>query len=504
MTSAIGIDIGTQGVKGILFDPARTPGVVARAARPLALIEGLPPGAAEQHPEEWWRAAVAVVRELLAAPGAEPHAVRAIGVSGQQHGAVFVDEAGRPLRPAKLWCDTSTAAQARELSRRLGRPVPVGFTASKVAHFAESDPAAWARTAAVLLPHDFVNLRLTGRRVTEAGDASGTGWFDPRTRAWDAAAVDAVAEGLALRLPELLAPGEPAGRISRSAAEELGLAADVIVSAGGGDNMMSAIGAGATRPGVAVVSLGTSGTVFARADRPVLDPEGLIAPFCSSDGGWLPLFCTMNCTNVIEEIRAAFLPDLPPEAALERLTAEAERVPIGSGGVTFLPFLLGERVPDLPSATGELTGLRPGSLRAAWVFHAALEGIACQLALGLERLARLGVRVAEVRLAGGGSRNRLWRTIIADLIGTPVLLPAERETAAFGAALQALWTLRLAEEPRLPCAAVADLHVRLAPGASHPDPDRRAALHPVLERHRARVAELSRAAAPPRASRRGR
>jgi len=486
---SIGLDIGTQGVKALLFD-AGASAVVARASRPLSLVPGLPPGAAEQHPEEWWRAAVAAVRELLLAPGVDPGRVRAIGVSGQQHGAVFVDAEGNPLRAAKLWCDTSTAAEARELSRRLGRAVPVGFTASKVAWFAATHPAEWARTTTVLLPHDFIVLRLSGKRVTEAGDASGTGWFDPRARGWDPAALAAVAPGLATRLPELLAAGEAAGPVAPDAALALGLPRDVVIAAGGGDNMMSAIGAGATRPGVLVISLGTSGTVFARTDRPIVDPEGLIASFCSSDGGWLPLFCTMNCTNVLEEVRAAFRPDLPAENAYEHLTAGAERVPIGAGGVMFLPFLLGERVPDLPGATGALEGLRPGSLREEVVFRAALEGVACQLSLGVERLERLGVAVREVRLVGGGSRNRLWRSLLADLIGAPVSLPVEPESAAFGAALQAHWTLRRAEEPELGCDEVASAHVRLAPTRIEPDPGRRAALAAVRERFRARIGAL--------------
>ncbi len=488
MPATLGIDVGTQGVKGVLLDPDRSPQIVARAARHLALISGLPPGAAEQHPDEWWDAIVAVIRELLATEGAVPADVRAIGISGQQHGSVFVDNSGRPVRPAKLWCDTSTASEARALSEKLGRPIPVGFTASKVAWFATHEPSGWAATTGVLLPHDFANMKLTGRRVTEAGDASGTGYFDPRSRTWDPAAVAATAPGLAERLPELLPDGSAAGALTADAAATLGLSTDVVVSAGGGDNMMSAIGSGATRAGVVVVSLGTSGTVFARTDHCVIDPEGLIAPFCSSDGAWLPLLCVMNCTGVTEEVRAAFLPN--SDDALERLTTAAEAVAPGCDGVTFVPFLTGERVPNLPGATGTLEGLRAGSLRPGVVFRAALEGITSNLALGVERLRGLGVTVDEVRLVGGGSKNRLWRTLIADFLHARVTLPVEPESAALGAAIQALWTLRRVEEPGLDCHAVAAPLVELEPEAIAPDPSRGDALRPVLERYRSRISGL--------------
>ncbi|MFQ5653437.1 MAG: FGGY family carbohydrate kinase, partial [Planctomycetota bacterium] len=232
----LGVDVGTQGTKGVLVAAegptrrvARGGGppvaaaagglqvaapdggspVVARAGRSYGLIEGLPPGAAEQHPEYWWRAVIEVVRELLGRTGVDPARVRGIGVSGQQHGLVVVDAKGQVLRAAKLWCDTSTAREAAELSERLGRAVPAGFTASKIVWLARHEPEAWRRTALVLLPHDFINFRLTGRAVMEAGDASGTGFFDPVTRAWDERAVTAVDAGLPSRLPPLLDAGEP-------------------------------------------------------------------------------------------------------------------------------------------------------------------------------------------------------------------------------------------------------------------------------------------------------
>ncbi len=355
----LGLDVGTQGTKGLVLD-LDAGEVVARASAPYGLIEGLAPGAAEQHPETWWSAVRAVVRELLAAPEVAPERIGGLAVSGQQHGCVLLDAEDRVLRPAKLWCDTETAAEAEELSARLGRRVPAGFTASKVLWSARREPELFARADAVLLPHDWVNLRLTGRRATEAGDASGTGYFDPRTRAWDPEALAAVDPRLAQLVPEVLPAGALVGAAGAAAAAELGLAEGTPVATGGGDNMMSAIGAGATRPGVVVVSLGTSATAFARSEAPVVDPEGLVAAFCDSAGAWLPLVCVMNCTGPLEEVRA-----LAGGLDHGTLTRAAEAVPRGAGGTLFVPYLVGERVPDLPRSSGALLGLRTGSLAPA-------------------------------------------------------------------------------------------------------------------------------------------
>jgi xylulokinase len=427
----LGLDVGTQGTKALLVDlDARA--VVARAASSYDLLPGLPPGAAEQHPETWWSAVRECARAL--AKNADLRAVRAVGVSGQQHGFVALDERKGVIRPAKLWCDTSTAAEARELTQVLGRHVPTGFTASKILWLKRHEPHHFARLAHVLLPHDWINWMLCGELAMEAGDASGTALFDPVTRKFDARACYAIDERLEAKLPRLLAPDEPAGRLKGDAARELGLPAGIPVAPGGGDNMCAAIGAGATRPGVAVLSLGTSATVFAYSRTPVLDPAGLIAPFCDSTGGWLPLLCVMNATGVLHEVARAF-----PGHDLEALTRAAERVPPGSDGLLFLPYLQGERVPDLPEATGTLLGLRPGLFDAGHLFRAALEGVSLNLAWGVERLRALGLALDTVRLVGGGARNELWAAVLADTLGARVQRLAETESAALGAALQAAW-----------------------------------------------------------------
>jgi len=424
----LGLDVGTQGTKALLVDvESRT--VVARAASAYGLIEGLPPGAAEQHPDTWWSAVQACLAELARA--SDLARVRGIGVSGQQHGFVALDAERRVLRPAKLWCDTSTAAEARELTRVLGRHVPAGFTAPKILWLKRHEPQNFARLAHVLLPHDWINLRLTGELAMEAGDASGTGLLDPATRRFDARACYAIDEGLEAKLPRLVAPSEPVGKLTAEAAHALGLPAGIPVSPGGGDNMCAAIGAGATRPGIAVLSLGTSATVFAYSRTPVLDPEGLIAPFCDSTGGHLPLLCVMNATGVLHEVARGFGQDL---ATLSRA---AESIAPGCDGLLFLPYLVGERVPDLPEATGTLLGLRPGLFEPARVFRAALEGVSLNLAWGVARLRALGLALDSVRLVGGGARNELWAGILADVLQVPVQRLAEDESAALGAALQA-------------------------------------------------------------------
>jgi xylulokinase len=480
----LGFDVGTQATKGVVLDAAAGR-VVARGGRSYGLIPGLPAGAAEQDPQTWVDAVREVGAELLAAPSVERKRVRGVGVSGQQHGLVVLDAEDEIVRPAKLWCDTTTAEEAQELSQNLGRAVPAGFTAPKILWMKRHEPELWGRVRSVLLPHDFVNFRLIGRKTMEAGDASGTGCFDPVARAFDRTAVERIDPRLAEMLPPILSPGSPAGVLSGKGAALLGLDEGVLVAAGGGDNMMSAIGSGATSPGVVVVSLGTSGTAFAYSDRPVIDPEGLIAPFCDSTGGWLPLLCVMNMTGVTEEVRAAF----EEQEDIESLTRAAARIPPGCDGLLFLPFLQGERVPNLPEATGVLAGIRPGLFRRGYLFRAALEGTSLSLGLGMERMKKLGIAVEYVRLVGGGSRNPLWAQILADVLEAPVVRLAEPESAALGAALQALWTARREAGEDVSPDAVAAPFVRTEGDAISPDPGRsaiyreaRSRLHALTER----------------------
>ena len=436
----LGIDVGTQGTKALLWD-AEKDEVVARASRPYGLIQGLPPGHAEQDPRTWLEAATESVQELGSAVDLARE-VQGLGVSGQQHGAVLLMADFDIARDAKLWCDTSTAEEAEALSSELGRKIPTGFTAPKLRWTATREPEVWKRTAHVVLPHDFMNACLAHDLFTEAGDASGTGYFDPLTGEYDELALEVVAPGLAERVPRLVSCAEVAGEVQPRPAEQFGLRAGTPISAGGGDNMMSAIGSGTTRAGVVTCSLGTSATIFAFSETPVIDPEGLIAPFrasslgVSGEPGHLPLLCTMNCTEPLEEICAL------TGKGHDELTALAEDVPAGCGGVDFVPFLVGERVPDLPNARGTISGLGLGSLRPGVLYRAALEGVSNNLGAGLDRMRAAGVVPEEIRLVGGAAKNGLWRRILGDVFGVPIVPMDEPESAALGAAKQACKAVR--------------------------------------------------------------
>src|SRR5512137_2468007 len=335
-TLLLGIDSGTQSTKVLVVD-ARDGKVIASAAQEYGLIPNLPAGAKEQHPHTWREATAGAIRRALRQAKASAAEVKAIGVSGQQHGFVALDKQGEVIRPAKLWCDTSTAAECEEITeklggtkktiRALGNAVLPGFTASKILWLKKNEPKNFARLATVLLPHDYLNFWLTGERVMEFGDASGTALLDVRKRAWSAAAVKAIDPALGSKLPPLISSDTPAGTLQPATAKELGLGTDVLVSAGGGDNMMGAIGTGNTRAGVITASFGTSGTIYACSEKPIVDREGEIAAFCDSTNRWLPLLCTMNVTVATEMVREDF------GWSHEKYAAEAARVPAGSRGL---------------------------------------------------------------------------------------------------------------------------------------------------------------------------
>jgi xylulokinase len=428
----LGIDLGTQGVKALLMDGA-SGAVLARASCELPAPSTPRPGAAEQHPDDWWMAFVQVMDQLLATDGIERSSIRALGVSGQQHGMVALDGENQVLHPAKLWCDVEAVDEAAELSRMAGRAIPAGFTAPKVLWLKRRHPQIFARMQKLLLPHDWLNLRLTGRHATDHGDASGTGLYDPVARKYDhatAAAIDA-------RLPEMLAPLLQAQQVHGTLLPELatrfGLPADLKISAGSGDNMMAALGAGATQADVLVISLGTSGTLFGHSDHAIVDPQGEVAPFCDATGGWLPLVCTQNCTTVPAEVRDAF------KLSHSELTQRAFKVPAGCNGLVFLPYLTGERTPNWPAARGILHGMQTGSLQPGILYRAALEGASLALAHGYQRLQQLGLPTQRIRLVGGGARNPLWAQILASMLNVPIEISPETEAAALGAARQAAW-----------------------------------------------------------------
>lgn len=462
MSLYIGIDSGTQSTKAIALD-LDTGKVVAEARAPHTLIAGLPAGHMEQNPAEWTGALESVLDGVCSK--IDRTRVRGIGVSGQQHGFVPLDVDNKVIRPAKLWCDTSTAAECDILTKKLGGqkavirltgvPFLPGYTAPKILWLKRHEPANFKKLRHVLLPHDYLNFHLTGSHFMEYGDASGTALMDVRRRAWSKPAIEAIDRRLASCLPPLSASHEAAGVLRPALAKKFGLPDGVVVSAGGGDNMMSAIGTGNVRPGVVSASLGTSGTIFACCKQPVVDPRGEIGSFCSSTGGWLPLLCTMNVTLVTEHFAALFGMS---HAAIEAAVASVEA---GAGGLMLLPYLDGERTPNLPRGKGVLFGATRTNSSAAHMMRAAMEGATLGMNFGLRRLVALGVKPKEIRLTGGGARSVIWRQLMADIFGVPVVKMKDDEGAAIGAAIQAAWCegLRAGGKPTLEdlCARTVDI-----------------------------------------------
>ena len=438
----IGIDSGSQSTKAIVVG-ALNGRVVGAGAKAYGFIPRLPPGHKEQHPKVWIDAVITSVRAALRSAKVNPSDVRGIGVSGQQHGFVPLDASGKVIRPAKLWCDTSTAPQCEEIIGKLGgltrvidligNGVPPGYTASKILWLKQSEPANYARLATVLLPHDYINFWLTGAKTMEYGDASGTALMDVRTRQWSDQVISAIDPELKSKLPTIQPSDQPAGKLRAEAAKALGLGPDVLVSAGGGDNMMGAIGTGNTRSGIVTASLGTSGTIYACSDKPVVDPQGEIAAFCDSTGKWLPLLCTMNVTVATEMIRNDF------GWSFAKMDGEIRKTPVGAGGLVLLPYFEGERTPNVPDGTGVFFGVNARTFSAAPFARAAMEGATLGMNYGLNRLRSLGITPTQIRATGGGSNSAVWRQIMADVFNVEVVCTQTAEGAAYGSALQAMW-----------------------------------------------------------------
>jgi xylulokinase len=472
MNTVLGIDLGTQSLKVVFYDYERRE-VAAAAAAPLDVLRD-GSGRAEQE-AVWWLDAL---RKALGQVPADVRAsARAVGVSGQQHGFVPVSAAGDVLAPVKLWCDTATQEEVDEITAACGgrercielagNPVLTGYTAPKIRWLRKHHPNRYREMAQIMLPHDYLNFVLTGVAAMEHGDASGTALLDVRSRRWSRALLQAVdpERDLADCLPPLVDAGSVIGTVTEAAAQRFGLPAGIPVAPGGGDNMMAAIGTGNVSAGKLTMSLGTSGTLFAYADSPVVDDAGNIAAFCSSTGGWLPLLCTMNCTLATELMKQ---PLDVSTAAFDAIIAEVEP---GSDGLILLPFFTGERTPNLPNATATLLGMTAQNCSRGHILRATAEGATYAIRFGLDELRRLGIEATEIILTGGGAKSAAWRQIVADVCGLPVTLPAQDEGASFGAALQALWVLQRLDDRALDIAAITDTHVATRPelGAA-PDP----------------------------------
>lgn len=437
----LGIDIGTGGSRALLIDESGKVRAGFTAIHDDMTM--LQPLWAEQRPENWWDAAQAAVRGVLAEAGIDGSQVAAVGLSGQMHGLVILDDAGAVIRPSLIWCDQRSQPQVDAINAKVGKdkvlasianPVLTGFTLPKLLWVRDHEPAHFARVAKVLLPKDYVRYQLTGEFASEVSDASGTALFDVVNRRWSGDLCDAL--GIPLHwLPKVAESPEITGRITAAAAAATGLKPGTPVVGGGGDQAASAVGNGIVEAGNVSDTLGTSGVVFAHTDLPAYDPAGRVHTFCHAvPGKWHVMGVTQGAGLSLQWFRNNFAPG----AAYDALTAEAATSPIGAQGLTWLPYLMGERTPHLNA-----------SCRAAWIgltakhtrpdlIRAILEGVSFSQKDCLAIITGMGVPVSSVRVSGGGAKSPFWRQMLADIFDKPVATLETQEGSAYGAALLAL------------------------------------------------------------------
>jgi xylulokinase len=486
-----GIDLGTQSCKVILYDYEKK-AVVSSAQEAVDMIAEND-GTREQK-AAWYDAALKACFDRL--DGEAKKTIAALGVSGHQHSFVPLDEQGKAVYNVKLWCDTSTAAECASLTEAAGGedkiiacsglPMRPGYTAPKVAWLKKHKPEAFSRLAHILLPHDYLNFLLTGEYTAEWGDASGTALFDVRKRVWSPETAALIDPNIIACLPRLVGAGEAAGTVSAAAARLYGIPQGAVVAAGGGDNMMAAIGTGTVADGFLSMSLGTSGTLFGYSDSPVIDKTGNLAAFCSSSGGWLPLLCTMNCTVATEEFRKLFGLDV------RAFDAEGAKAPIGADGVVILPFFNGERTPNLPQGRASVNGITAANFKRENIARAALESAIFSMRIGVEGFNALGFKAREIRLAGGGAKSKLWQRIAANVMKLPVRVPAGTESAAMGGAIQALWTVSNVSGGKKGLGELVDEHIVMEGGvAAEPDAAQTAAYDTAYGEYSKYLAALS-------------
>ena len=404
-------------------------------------------GWAEQHPEDWWRASCLAIRKALASASLSGKDIACVGFSGQMHGAAMLDERGSVVRPALIWCDVRTEKQCLDLTAKIGQerlirltcnPALPNFTLTKLLWVRENEPENWKRVRSVLLPKDYVRLRLTGERATDVADASGTLLLDVAHRRWSREMLQA-AELDEQFLPGLFESPEVCGKISANGAAETGLAAGTSVVAGAGDQAAGATGMGIVAPGTVSATIGTSGVVFAATDRPALDPRGRVHTFCHAiPGRWHVMGVTQAAGLSLRWFRDTFAVDSSgARESYDRLTEEAAKISPGSDGLLWTPYLMGERTPHLDAnARAAFVGLTASHTRAH-IVRAILEGVAFSLRDTFTIFQEMNVPVKNIRLGGGGARSPLWRQIQADVYGHPVEIVEAEEGAAYGAALLA-------------------------------------------------------------------
>ena len=467
----LGIDIGTGGSRALLVD--RQGEVVAAHTAAHEDMTMHQPLWAEQSPGNWWNAAVEAIRGAMTAAGVSGGAIQGLGLSGQMHGLVVLDDANNVIRPSLIWCDQRSQAQVDWVNGKIGKPrvlecianpVLTGFTLPKLLWVRDNEPALYERVRKVLLPKDYVRFRLTGEFATEVSDASGTALFDVVNRRWSYDLADALGIDRSF-LPACYESSEITGRVSREAAALTGLKEGTPVAGGGGDQAASAVGNGIVEPGVVSCTLGTSGVVFAHMEQVAYDPAGRVHTFCHAvKGKWHVMGVTQGAGLSLQWFRN----QLAPGADYDALMVEAATATAGSHGLYWLPYLMGERTPHLDAtARGGWIGLTASHKRADLI-RSLIEGVSYSQKDCLEIVESLGVAVASVRASGGGAKSPFWRQVLADVFDKPVVTLASQEGSALGAALLAMvGTGEYASVPEV-CSAVIREKNRVEPGPAVP------------------------------------
>ncbi len=444
--AVMGIDVGTGGTRALIIGERGQ--ILASAAEDHQPFASPYVGWAEQHPDDWWRAAQIAIRKALRDSQLSAGQISCVGFSGQMHGAVMVDGDGKVVRPALIWCDVRTQKQCDDLTSQIGRerlidlaanPALANFTLTKFLWTRENEPQNWRRVRHVMLPKDYVRFKLTGHPATDVADASGTLLLDVSRRAWSTEILAASGIDRSI-LPELFESPAVCGQVNSNGAEASGLAQGTLVVAGAGDQAAGAVGMGIVTPGAVSATIGTSGVVFASTDRPTTDAQGRLHTFCHAiPNRWHVMGVTQAAGLSLRWLRDTFFQGCAKSGSdiYHHMTEEAAQAPAGSGNLLWAPYLMGERAPHLdPDVRGALVGLTASHTRAH-VIRAVLEGVAFSLKDTFQILEAMGIPIERVRLGGGGARSALWRRIQSEVYGREVEIVAAEEGAAYGAAILA-------------------------------------------------------------------
>lgn len=491
MEYIIGIDLGTSGTKTVLFD--REGAVIASASEEYPLYQPQN-GWAEQDPADWWNAAAATIRRVMDESGVAPEAVKGVGLSGQMHGLVMLDEAGEPLRKSIIWCDGRTSRECAEITELVGRqrlieitanPALTGFTAGKILWVRRNEPELYEKCRHILLPKDYIRYKLTGIFATEVSDASGMNLLDVPNRCWSDEILDKLGIDKSL-LAKMYESCEVTGQVTAEAAAITGLSAGTPVVGGAGDNAAAAVGTGVVETGKAFTTIGTSGVVFAHSDNVTIDPEGRVHTFCAAvPGAWTVMSCTLAAGLSLKWLRDNFFTEEMQTAAgmgvdpYYLMDQQAGRIPVGANRLLFLPYLMGERSPLLDeNSRGVFFGL--SAIHTKYdLLRAVMEGVTYSQRQCLDVLRGMGVVSTEMLACGGGGSSPLWRQMLADVYGCPVKTVVSKEGPALGAAILAGVGAGLYPSVQDACHAM----IRTNP-AQQPDPEASARYEPFYQLYR--------------------